>query len=171
MISATASCNRCRVVTKDEDRITSERAVRREGNVTEFTNAKYTPCKSTPGAPPVWCISAGKVIHDQQAATITYQDAQFEVLGVPVFYLPYFQHADPSVKRKSGFLMPTYGSSDDLGSWFEVPYYFALAPNYDFTFRPMYMTEQGVLYQGDWRHRLADGQYSIKLRRHRPEWR
>lgn len=151
------------VVTKDEDRITSERATRRDGNVTEFLGAKYTPCKSAPGEPPVWCLTARKVIHDQQAATITYQDAQFEILGVPVFYLPYFQHADPSVKRKSGFLMPNYGSSDDLGQFFEVPYYFALAPNYDLTFRPMYMTEQGVLYQADWRHRLADGQYSVKL--------
>lgn len=151
------------VVTKDDDRIVSERATRREGNVTEFTGAKYTPCKSAPGVPPVWCISAAKVIHDQQAATITYQDAQFEVLGVPVFYLPYFQHADPSVKRKSGFLMPTYGSSDDLGTWFETPYYWALAPNYDVTFRPMYLSKQGLLAQVDWRHRLADGQYYVKI--------
>ena len=42
---------------------------------------------------------------------ITYQDAQFELFGVPVLYLPYFQHPDPSVKRKSGFLMPSVRSS------------------------------------------------------------
>ncbi|MGQ0674055.1 MAG: LPS-assembly protein LptD [Hyphomicrobium sp.] len=151
------------VVTKDDDRISAERGTRREGNVTEFFGAKYTPCKSAPGEAPVWCISARKVIHDQANATISYQDAQFEILGVPIFYLPYFQHADPSVKRKSGFLLPTYGNSDDLGSFFEVPYYFALAPNYDLTFRPMYLSKQGVLYQADWRHRLADGQYFVKV--------
>lgn len=151
------------VVTKDEDRIIAERGSRREGNVTEFLGAKYTPCKSEPGQAPVWCITARKVIHDQSAATISYQDAQFEILGVPVFYLPYFQHADPSVKRKSGFLLPNYGNSSDLGQFFEVPYYFALAPNYDLTFRPMYMSEQGLLVQFDWRHRLADGQYYVKL--------
>jgi LPS-assembly protein len=151
------------VVTKDDDRIVAERGTRREGNVTEFLGAKYTPCKSEPGIPPVWCISAKKVIHDQAAATISYQDAQFEVFGMPVLYLPYFQHADPSVKRKSGFLMPVYGNSDDLGWFVETPYYFALAPNYDVTLRPMYLSEQGVMYKVDWRHRIADGQYSINL--------
>ena len=151
------------VVTKDEDRIVAERGTRREGNVTEFLTAKYTPCKSEPGIPPVWCISAKKVVHDQAAATISYQDAQFELFGMPVLYLPYFQHADPSVKRKSGFLMPVYGNSDDLGWYVETPYYFALAPNYDVTLRPMYMSEQGLMYKVDWRHRIADGQYSINF--------
>ena len=151
------------VVTKDEDRIVASRGTRREGNVTEFSDAKYTPCKSEAGVPPLWCISAKKVIHDQAEATITYQDAQFEILGVPVLYLPYFQHADPSVKRKSGFLMPVYGNSGDIGTFVEVPYYFALAPNYDVTLRPMYTTKQGLLYQADWRHRLWDGEYTVKL--------
>jgi LPS-assembly protein len=82
-------------------------------------------------------------------------------------YFPYFQHADPSVKRKSGFLLPEIGSSSTLGFTIEVPYYFALAPNYDFTFHPMYTGTQGILWQGDWRHRLSfgdiTGQYTIKL--------
>ena len=113
--------------------------------------------------PPLWCISAARIIHDQQAATITYQDAQFEFFGVPVLYLPYFQHPDPSVKHRSGFLTPSYANSSTLGFGFEMPYYFALAPNYDFTFHPQYWSKQGVLWQGDWRHRLANGQYTVKV--------
>ncbi|MGE3065179.1 MAG: LPS-assembly protein LptD [Hyphomicrobiaceae bacterium] len=151
------------VVTRDDTRIAAERAVRREGNVTEFENGRFTPCKNDPGKPPLWCISAARVVHDQQAATITYQDAQFELFGMPILYLPYFQHADPSVKRRSGFLSPTFGNSTSLGFSTEVPYFFALAPNYDFTFHPRYFTKQGVLWQGDWRHRLANGQYEIKI--------
>ncbi|MCB1520732.1 MAG: LPS-assembly protein LptD [Hyphomicrobiaceae bacterium] len=152
------------IVARDDTRIAAERATRREGNVTEFTNGKFTPCKSEGGMPPLWCISAARVIHDQQAATITYQDAQFEVFGQPIVYLPYFQHADPSVKRKSGFLPPGIGaSSTSLGFHIEVPYYFALAPNYDFLFHPMYSAKQGVLWQGEWRHRLANGIYTIKF--------
>lgn len=151
------------IVAKDDSRIAAERAIRREGNVTEFVNGRFTPCKSQGGMPPLWCISAARVVHNQQDASITYYDAQFEVFGVPILYTPYFQHADPSVKRKSGFLMPEVGSSDAFGFSTTVPYYFALAPNYDFTFYPQYMTRQGVLWQGDWRHRLANGQYSVKL--------
>ena len=89
--------------------------MRRGGNTTVFTNGRFTPCKTNDGMPPLWCISAATVIHDQQAATITYQDAQFELFGVPVLYTPYFEHADPSVKRKSGFLMPEFASSSTLG--------------------------------------------------------
>ena len=151
------------IVARDNTRIAGEQAIRRDGNVMEFQNGKFTPCKSAPGTPPLWCISAKRVIHDQKEATVTYQDAQFEVFGVPVLYTPYFQHPDPSVKRKSGFLMPEYLNSSQLGFGVEVPYYFALAPNYDFTFHPMYLTQQGVLWQGDWRHRLENGEYSIKL--------
>lgn len=151
------------VVAKDESRITADRAVRREGNVTEFSNGRYTACKPKPGDPPLWCIGAKKIIHDQAAQTITYQDAQFELFGVPIFYVPYFQHADPTVKRKSGFLIPNYGNSGDLGSFVEVPYFFNLAPNYDLLFHPSYTTKQGVLWQLDWRHRLENGQYTVKL--------
>jgi LPS-assembly protein len=155
------------VVAKDDTRIAARRAVRREGNVTEFEQGKFTPCKNDPGKPPLWCISAARIVHDQQAATITYTDAQFELFGVPILYLPYFSHPDPSVKRRTGLLAPEFGNSDTLGFTAEVPYYFALAPNYDFTFHPMYTSKHGVLWMGDWRHRLAfgdvRGQYTFKF--------
>ena len=151
------------VVSKDNTRISADRATRREGNVTEFQNGRFTPCKSDEGTPPLWCISAARIIHDQSAQTISYQDAYFEIFGQPVLYLPYFQHADPTVKRKSGFLTPEYGQSTNLGFITGIPYYFALDPSYDFTFNPLYMSEQGVLWQGEWRHRLANGQYTVKL--------
>lgn len=151
------------VVATDDTRIVADRATRRGGNTTVFTNGRFTPCKSKDGMPPLWCLSAATVIHDQQAATITYQDAQFELFGVPILYMPYFEHPDPSVKRKSGFLMPEFAGSETLGYGMTIPYYFALAPNYDFTFYPMYTSRQGVLWQGEWRHRLENGQYFIKM--------
>ena len=151
------------IVSRDQSRITADRATRREGNVTEFENAKFTPCKSDGGTPPLWCISATRIIHDQGAATLTYQDAYFQIYGQPVFYLPYFQTPDPSVKRKSGFLTPEYGHSSTLGYITGIPYYFALAPNYDFTFTPVYMSEQGLFLKGDWRQRFANGEYTVKL--------
>jgi LPS-assembly protein len=155
------------LVGKDDTRIVARRAIRRDGNVTEFQGGKFTPCRSDPGKPPLWCIASERIIHDKQAQTITYQDAQFEVLGTPIFYLPWFQHADPSVKSKSGFLMPGFGSSERFGFYSEVPYHFALAPNYDFLFHPMYMAKQGILWQGDWRHKLrigdVTGTYTVQM--------
>src|SRR5262245_21016558 len=150
-------------ITSDDTRIAADRAIKKEGNVTEFQKGNFTPCRNDPGMPPLWCIGASRIIHDQTAATITYQDAQFQLFGVPIFYLPYFQHPDPSVKHQSGFLMPSYNTSSTLGFSVEIPYYFALAPNYDFTFRPTYFTDRGVLWAGEWRHRLANGQYIVNL--------
>ena len=158
------------VVTRDDSRITAARGERREGNVTEFSEATFTACKSDGNTPPLWCVGARRIIHDQEAATITYQDAEFKVLGTTIAYLPYFEHPDPSVKRKSGVLSPVYGNSRDLGVFVELPYYFALSPHYDFTFRPRYMSEQGVLWQGDWRHRLATGEYSINFAAIDQDW-
>lgn len=150
------------LVGTDDTRITARRAVRKEGNVTEFTNGKYTPCKADTNMPPLWCISAARIVHDQKSATITYQDATFDFLGVPLAFFPYFEHPDPTVKRKSGFLLPDFGSSSTLGYTASTPYYFALSPQYDFLFSPEYLSKQGVLWQGHWRQRLANGQYEIK---------
>ncbi len=155
------------VVGKDDTRIVARRAIRRDGNVTEFEQGKFTPCKSEAGKPPLWCIAAQRIIHDKGKQTITYQDAQFELFGVPVLYTPYFQHADPTVKSRSGFLMPEYSSYTRLGMGIETPYHFALDPSYDLLFNPMYLSKQGMLYQGEWRQRLrlgqVSGQYNVKL--------
>ena len=151
------------VVTRDDSRITASRGERREGNVTEFSDATFTACKSEGNVPPLWCIGAKRIIHDQTAATISYQDAELKLYGVTVGYLPYFEHPDPSVKRKSGFLAPSYGNSDDLGFFTEIPYYFALSPQFDFLFNPRYMSDQGVMWQGEWRHKLANGEYTVSL--------
>ena len=151
------------IVSQDQSTITADRAIRRGGNVNEFENGRFTPCKSDGGTPPLWCLSAARIIHDADAATITYQDAYFEIYGQPVFYLPYFQSPDPSVKRKSGFLTPEYGQSSTLGTITGIPYYWAIAPNMDLTLSPTYLSDQGLLMQAEWRHRLANGQYNVKL--------
>jgi LPS-assembly protein len=155
-----------RVVTKDDTRIVAQTASREAGNVTVFKNGWFTPCKpceENPDKPPTWRIRAQKIIHRKDEATITYRNGFFDFFGVPVIWVPYFQSADPTVKRKSGFLMPMYSQSDRLGTVVTVPYYFALSDNYDFTFAPTYTSEAGILLQGSWRHRLASGGYRVDL--------
>lgn len=155
-----------RLVTKDDTRIVAETASREAGNVTVFKNGWFTPCKpcvDNPDKPPIWRIRAKTIIHRKDEATITYRNAFFDIFGVPIFWAPYFQSADPTVKRKSGFLMPQYIQSSRLGTAVTVPYYFALADNYDFTFVPMFTTKAGQLLQGSWRQQLANGGYRIDL--------
>ncbi len=154
------------VVTTDDTRIGASEAIRREGNVTEFKNGVFTPCKvceENPNKAPLWRIKAKRVIHDKNAKTISYQDATFDIFGTSIAYVPYFYHPDPTVKRQSGFLVPRPSYSKDLGAGIETPYFFNLAPNYDFTFSPTFFSEKGALLKGTWRHRLQNGSYKIKM--------
>ena len=158
--------NALKLVTQDDTRIGAATATREAGNVTVFHNGWFTPCKPCedhPSKAPTWRIRSSKITHKKDQATITFNNAFFEFLGVPIIWVPYFQMADPTVKRKSGFLMPSYSHSDRLGNTATVPYYFALADNYDFTFAPMYTEDAGILLQGVWRHRLSSGGYSVEL--------
>lgn len=155
-----------KIVTREDARIAAARGIREDGDTTVFENAVYTPCKvceDRPEKPPTWQIKASRVIHKKSEATISYERAKLEFLGVPIAWVPFFRHADPSVKRKSGFLIPQFGQSDQLGYLTETPYYFALAPNYDFTFAPMVTTKRGVVLKGKWRHRTAHGRYQINM--------
>jgi LPS-assembly protein len=81
---------------------------------------------------------------------------------VPMAYLPYFYTPDPTVKRKTGFLMPVFSSNTKYGFAVQTPYYIALAPDYDLTLTPRFMTKQGVLLQGEFRQRLINGAYNIR---------
>jgi LPS-assembly protein len=153
-------------VTKDDTRIVAQSASREAGNVTVFRKGWFTPCKlceEDPSRPPTWRIRAGKITHKRDEAKLVYNDAAFEFFGVPVLYTPWFQTADPTVKRKSGFLMPSYSHSDELGNTVQLPYYFALSDHYDFTFAPMWTEKAGTLLLGDWRQRTSNGGYNLEL--------
>src|SRR5690606_23906125 len=67
------------------------------------------------------------------------------------------------VKRKSGFLAPLFGYGSSVGWSVATPYFVALAPNYDLTLTPAYFTKQGLLGDVEWRHRLANGQYTLRM--------
>ena len=82
-------------------------------------------------------LSAESVTHDQESRDLIYRDAYFEVGGVPVAYLPYIRHPDPTVKKRSGFLAPTFGRDSELGLTAEIPYFWNIAPNRDLTIAPI----------------------------------
>ena len=72
-------------------------------------------------------------------------------------YFPYFWHADPSVKRASGLLIPTIGLSSKLGVFFDQPYYWVIDDQSDATFTPMMTTNEGPELDVEYRRRFNDG--------------
>jgi LPS-assembly protein len=154
-----------RLDTPDQTRMAATRADRTSGNYTVFHDGVYTacePCKDNPKKPPLWQVKAARMIHDQNEKMIYFEDAHLEFFGMPMAWLPYFSAPDPTVKRKTGFLIPGVGSSSIFGQAVEIPYYWALAPDYDATFAPLITTKQGVMLQGEFRQRTLNGQYDIR---------
>ena len=154
-----------RVDTADQTRMAATRADRSSGNYTVFENGVYTacaPCKDDPKKPPLWQVKGARIIHDQTEKMLYFENAQLEFFGVPMAYMPFFSTPDPTVKRKTGFLMPAFTSYTAFGYGVEVPFYWAIAPDYDATFSPRFTTKQGVLLQAEFRQRLADGSYQIR---------
>lgn len=155
-----------RVDTPEQTHFAAERAERIGGERTVFVNGVYTacePCKDRPEKPPLWQVKSAKIIVDDTEKTIAFHNASFEFFGMPVAWIPYFTTADPSVKRKTGFLAPIFGSSDTLGWSVTTPYFIALAPSYDVTVTPTYYDNQGFLGEVEWRQRLARGQYTLRM--------
>jgi LPS-assembly protein len=154
-----------RVDTEDATRMAATRADRSSGNYTVFENGVYTacaPCRDDPKKPPLWQVKGARIIHDQTDKMLYFENAQLEFFGVPMAYLPYFSTPDPTVKRKTGFLMPAYSNYTTYGYGVETPFYWAIAPDYDATFSPRFMSRQGVLFQAEFRQRLMNGAYQIR---------
>ena len=154
-----------RVDTADATRMAATRADRSSGNYTVFENGVYTacaPCKDDPKKPPLWQVKGARIIHDQTEKMLYFENAQLEFFGVPMAYLPYFSTPDPTVKRKTGFLMPGFSTVTGYGFGVETPFYWAIAPDYDATFNPRITTRQGVLLQAEFRQRLINGSYQIR---------
>lgn len=155
-----------RVETADKTYFAAESAERANGELTTFNQGVYTacePCAERPDKPPLWQVKAQKIIWNGKTKTVRFERARFEMFGMPLAFLPAFEIADPTVKQKSGFLTPSFRSSSDLGYGVTVPYYWALSPTYDITFKPTGYTRQGFLGEAEWRQRFDNGAYSLTI--------
>ncbi len=153
-----------RVLLTDNSRFAANGARRYGDERTEMAKAVYSPCqvcKSDPSRPLVWQVKAVKIIHRRDTREIEYQDATLEIFGVPVIYLPFFRHPDPTVERASGFLAPSFGNDSELGLSVKIPYFFNIASDKDFTFEPIITTREGVVLVGEYRQLTENGRFQI----------
>ncbi|MEP5624787.1 MAG: LPS assembly protein LptD, partial [Hyphomicrobiales bacterium] len=145
-------------------RFIADQAQREGDNVTTIENgyySVYTSPANPPDRPPLWRIRSEKIIHNQQEKVIRLENAAFEVYGKPIAYLPYMSMADPTVKRKSGFLIPNWIINDKLGFGVNVPYYWALSPHYDLTTTLTPLTRQGLFADLEYRQRFEKGNFTL----------
>ena len=118
----------------------------------DVTDGRYTTCVAPRQD---WFLETRELEIDQQRQVGTARDATVRFFGAPIFYSPWIEFPLNN-ERKSGFLIPTAGSSGARGIEFALPYYFNLAPNYDATVTPRIMSKRGLQLGGQFRYLLGD---------------
>lgn len=113
----------------------------------------YTTCRRQPGPQwvPEWVLTAAQLEIDNEREIGIAQGAYLEFQGVPIFPVPPFSFPITE-KRKSGFLPPLFGLDTASGVTLSTPYYLNIAPNYDLTVTPNFMTTRGVNTEGQVRY-------------------
>lgn len=145
-------------------RLAANRA-ERQNDVTVFEDAAYTACytcRNRPNKAPTWVIKSRTITYDESARTLRFERPQFDLFGNTVAVLPSFSIPDPTLRRKSGLLMPTAVYSNLLGFGVRVPYFQTLGPSRDLTVGVTPLTRQGVLGDATYRQRLANGAFEIR---------
>ena len=149
-----------RMLFPDDSKLAANGAIRVDGRRNEMSRVVFSPCRLCPEDPqraPLWQIRARRVVHDQEKQDITYRNAALEVFGIPVFWTPYLSHPDPAVRRRTGFLTPTFGSEGRLGQTLRIPYFVVIDKDKDATITPLITTRQRAALFGEYRMRFPGG--------------
>ena len=131
------------------------------GHTSQLHGIVYTTC---PGKHPEWELSARELElrHDKGIGVAL--GAKLKFKGIPILYFPWFTFPIDD-RRKSGFLYPSFGNTNDNGFEFGIPWYWNIAPNHDATFEPRYFANRGFMLSGEYRfltaktHGLLDFDY------------
>ena len=103
-----------------------------------------------------WEINTSEFNHDKEKKIFEYKDSWLKIFDYRVFYIPYFNHPDPTVKRRSGFLTPTYSTSENLGNSLTLPYFKEIAIDKDITLNPRFYADKSFLLQNEYRQALEN---------------
>ena len=135
---------------ENEPRLKGNSIVTNE-NETAVYKGVFTTCKRNKKNCPPWKIYADKVTHKKNKKLIEYKNAWLAIYNKPILYVPYFFHPDPTVKRQSGFLIPSIINSNNYGSSIQIPYYNVIADNKDLTITPRIFFDNSAIIQTEYR--------------------
>lgn len=147
-----------RLVLNQQLQLAANRMMRVSGRYTALQTVTASSCKVCPGDPtPLWEIRARRVVHDEVARQIYFDRAQFRLAGIPVLYIPRLRMPDPTLKRATGFLMPSVRTTSDLGTGIRVPYFIVLGKSADLTLTPYLTARQSQTLGLRYRQAFATG--------------
>ncbi len=119
-------------------------------------NAVFSTCNIDKKKCRGWELNSEEFRHDKKKKIFEYKNSWLKLFDYKVFYMPYFNHPDPTIKRKSGFLTPSYASSESLGTSIDIPYFQIIDIDKDITFNPRYYSDNSFLLQNEYRQALQN---------------
>ncbi len=109
-----------------------------------------------------WELRARQIDIDTDSGMGVAHDATLRVGKVPVLYVPWFSFPIDN-RRRTGLLYPSIGSSSRNGFDWRQPIYFNLAPNYDLTLTPRFMSQRGLQLGTEFRYLLPHGRGDLEF--------
>ncbi len=151
-----------RLVLNRQLQLAANRMMRVAGRYTTLDTVVASSCKVCEGDPtPLWEIRAKRVVHDEVERQIYFDNAQFRVAGVPVFYIPRLRMPDPTLKRATGFLTPSLRTTSDLGTGLKFPYFIVINASSDLTLTPYLTTKNSETLELRYRQAFATGEITM----------
>lgn len=127
----------------------AEKIAKTSDDTLELENATYSTCP--PEQIPTWKIQADQIKLNQKTGRGETRNTKLYVKDVPVLAVPYFNFPIDD-RRTTGILTPTFGFTNDGGLELGVPVYLNLAPQYDATITPRYISDRGAMLDGEFRY-------------------
>ena len=135
-----------RLVLNQQLQLAASEINRVEGRYTQLYKTVASSCQVCAASEtPLWQIRAERVVHDTQTRQLYFDKARFELAGVPIFYLPRLRIPDPTVKRATGFLVPSLRNTTELGTGIKMPYFITLGDHADITLAPFVSLNSATL--------------------------
>lgn len=143
--------------------LVAQRVHRTVGQFKVLDKTVATSCSVCAKNPvPFWKIRARRVIHDEEARRLYFENATLDLLGLPIFYTPRLRIPDPTVSRASGFLVPKFSNSTTLGYGVSIPYYLVLGDHADFTVTPRVFSKGSALVGTQYRRQVRSGGFVVE---------
>ena len=128
---------------------------------TKIYKSVFSTCNTINKSCRDWELQSEIFNHDKVEKIFEYKKSWLKMFDKRVMYFPYFNHPDPTVKRKSGFLTPSWTNSENLGRWIHIPYFSVLSDDKDMTFNPRIYLEDKFIFQTEYRQALKDDGFFV----------
>lgn len=150
-----------KIVLRDKSNMAARRFKKYKNDNKLLENVVYSPCDLCKDADPLWQIKARKVRHNAETQDVNYNDAFLEIKGVPIMYMPFFSHPDPTVKRRSGVLPPSFNSNNYFGARITGKYFWSISDNESMLISPGVSSKIGPILSVDYKKYIYNGELDL----------